>query len=104
MSGPYCVILATAGSQAEADRLAEMLVSRRLAACVQVANIASCYRWKGAVTKEAEYLLLIKTVAHLYSQVEAAIVESHSYEVPEIIQLPVEQGLDRYLGWIDENT
>jgi periplasmic divalent cation tolerance protein len=104
MSSPYSVILTTAGSQDEADRLAEMLVSRQLAACVQIANIASCYRWKGAVTKEAEFLLLIKTAAHLYSAVEAAIVENHSYEVPEVIQLPIEQGLDRYLGWILENT
>ena len=104
MASPYCVILATAGSPDEADRLAEMLVSRRLAACVQIANIASCYRWKGAVTKEAECLLLIKTAAHLYAAVEAAIVENHSYEVPEVIQLPIEQGLDRYLGWITENT
>jgi periplasmic divalent cation tolerance protein len=104
MPAPYCVILTAAGSQDEADRLAEMLVSRRLAACVQTANIASCYRWKGEVTKESERLLLIKTAAHLYRAVEAAIVENHSYEVPEIIQLPIAQGLDRYLGWIGENT
>ncbi len=104
MSSPYCVILTTAGSQEEASRLAEMLISRRLAACVQIANILSCYRWKGAVTKEAEFLLLIKTAAHLYPAVEAAIVENHSYEVPEVVQLPIEQGLDRYLGWISEST
>ena len=104
MSSPYCVILTTAGSQDEAKRLAEMLVTRQLAACVQVVSIASCYRWKGQVTREPEHLLLIKTAAHLYAQVEAAIVENHSYEVPEVIQLPVEQGLDRYLGWIAENT
>ncbi len=104
MSNLYCVILTTAGSQDEANRLAEMLVSRQLAACVQIANILSCYRWKGAVTREVEFLLLIKTAAHLYGAVEAAIVENHSYEVPEVVQLPIEQGLDRYLGWISENT
>ena len=104
MTERYCVILTTAGSEEEADRLAEMLVARRLAACVQTTNIASCYRWKGQVTKENERLLLIKTAAHLYSAVEAAIVENHSYETPEIIEMPIERGLDRYLGWIDENT
>ncbi len=104
MHNAYSVILTTAGSEDEANRLAEMLVSRQLAACVQIASIASCYKWKGQVTREPEQLLLIKTAAHLYSQVEAAIVENHSYEVPEVIQLPVEQGLDRYLSWIAENT
>ena len=104
MSSLYCVILTTAGSQAEAERLAEMLVSRQLAACVQIVNILSCYRWKGTVTKEAELLLLIKTATHLYAEVEAAIVENHNYEVPEVIQIPVEQGLDRYLEWISDNT
>ncbi len=104
MHNAYSVILTTAGSEDEANRLAEMLVSRQLAACVQIASIASCYKWKGQVTREPEQLLLIKTAAHLYPQVEAAIVENHSYEVPEVIQLPVEQGLDRYLSWIAENT
>lgn len=100
----YCVILTTAGSQDEAHRLAELLVSRKLAACVQIANISSVYRWKDQVQKEAEYLLLIKTTTPLYRNVEAAIVENHSYEIPEIVQLPIANGLERYLGWIAENT
>ncbi len=104
MSEPYCVILSTAGSREEADRLAEMLVSRRLAACVQITEIASCYWWEGKVTKENECLLLVKTAARLYGAVEAAIVENHSYAVPEIIQIPIAQGLGRYLAWIGENT
>ncbi len=104
MPDPYCVILTTTGSQDQADRIAELLVSQRLAACVQITSIASWYRWKGQVTKDSEYLLLIKTAAYLYSAVEAAIIENHSYEVPEIVQIPIAQGLDRYLGWISENT
>jgi len=101
---PYCAILVTAGSHDEANRLAEMLVERRLAACVQVTDIASTYRWQGQVTRAAECLLVIKTAARLYPEVEAAILANHSYEVPEIVQIPIEWGLDRYLGWIDENT
>jgi len=104
MMNSYCVILTTAGRRDEADRLAELLVSRRLAACVQVTSIASTYMWKGKLNKDSEYLLLVKTTADRYHEVEAAIVENHSYEIPEIIQIPVTQGLDRYLGWIDENT
>jgi periplasmic divalent cation tolerance protein len=104
MSESYCVILSTAGSLDEANRLAELLVERKLAACVQIANISSVYRWQGQVKKEAECLLFIKTASHLHRQVEAAIVENHSYEIPEVIQIPITNGLERYLGWIGENT
>jgi periplasmic divalent cation tolerance protein len=104
MADSYCMILTTTGSQEEASRIADRLVADRLAACVQTIQISSTYRWKGKVTKEAEYLLLIKTSTNLYKDVETAILETHSYEIPEIIQIPIEQGLDRYLGWIDEST
>ena len=104
MTKSYCVIMTTAGSREEAARLAEILVKRRLAACVQVIGISSWYTWQGAVTHEDEQLLLIKTAAELYEQVEAAVRENHSYEVPEVIQVPVEMGFDKYLAWIDENT
>lgn len=104
MPDSYCVILTTVPNSEEADRLAELLVSRRLAACVQINQIASWYRWQGKVTKDAECLLLIKTAGHLYNQVEAAILDNHSYELPEIIQLPVAQGLERYLTWIGDEV
>jgi periplasmic divalent cation tolerance protein len=98
MSESYCVILTTAGNQVEANRLAEMLLLHKLAACVQ-----SHYTWKGQVHHEAEYLLLIKTASRLYDEVESAITENHSYEIPEIVQIPISQGLDSYLGWVSEN-
>jgi len=104
MTKSYDIILTTTGSKEETDRLAEMLVSRQLAACVQVINIGSTYMWQGKMTQEAEFLLLIKTASHLYSEVEKIIVENHSYEIPEIIQIPIVQGLPAYLAWIDENT
>jgi periplasmic divalent cation tolerance protein len=104
MTDQYCMILTTTGSQEEANLIAELLVTRKLAACVQMTKITSCYVWEGKVNKDSEYLLLIKTAAHLYPEVEATIVENHSYEIPEIIQLSITRGLDRYLGWIDENT
>ena len=104
MTKSYDIILTTTGSKEEADRFAEMLISRQLAACVQVINIGSTYMWQGKITQEAEFLLLIKTASHLYSEVEKIIVENHSYEIPEIIQIPIVQGLPAYLAWIDENT
>ncbi|MFN2119851.1 MAG: divalent-cation tolerance protein CutA [Anaerolineales bacterium] len=104
MTEAFSVIFTTAGSRSEADRIAEALVSRRLAACVQISEVASTYRWNGQVTHEVEHLLLIKTAARMYKEVEAAIQELHSYEIPEIVQLPIEQGLDPYLNWVDEST
>ena len=99
-----CVILTTTGNREQADRIAESLVSRRLAACVQITDVASTYWWKGGLTKDSECLLLIKTVQRMYDAVEAAILEIHEYEIPEIIQLPITAGLDRYLDWMEANT
>lgn len=82
----------------------ELLVTRRLAACVQTTGITSRYVWKGQYTREDETLLLIKTTTRLALEVERAIRENHSYEVPEIIQVPIERGLDAYLQWIAEST
>jgi periplasmic divalent cation tolerance protein len=104
MRESFCVILTTAGSEEEAARLAELLVSGRLAACVQVASVASTYMWKDQLRREPEHLVLIKTRARLYAAVEKAIIENHSYETPEIIQLRVDRGLDRYLDWISNST
>ena len=104
MTEECCVILTTVGDKDEADRLAELLVSRKLAACVQITPVSSVYTWKGALQKESEHLLLIKTATRRYDEVQAAIRENHSYEVPEIVQLPVERGLPAYLDWISTGT
>lgn len=104
MPESYCVVLTTCGARDEAERIAESLVMSRLAACVQIANISSYYNWDGELHKDPEHLLLIKTRSDRYSEVEAAIREIHSYEVPEIVQLPIERGLASYLGWIAEST
>ena len=104
MNDAYSVILTTTGSADEAQRLAEVLVSRKLAACVQTVPIASTYRWKEELQHDQEFLLLIKTASTLYARVEAAILEVHSYEVPEIVQLPIARGLPAYLTWISDST
>ncbi len=104
MNHPFCIILTTTASQEEAERLAEMLVTQKLAACVQILPTSSVYTWQGKVQRDAEILLLIKTTTALYLQVEDAILANHSYEIPEIIQVPVEQGFNRYLDWVKENT
>jgi periplasmic divalent cation tolerance protein len=96
------VVLNTCGSGEEAERLARSLVDRRLAACVTVISPArSFYRWKGAVADSVEWLLVIKTSRPLFAQLRTALESMHSFELPEIIALPVTEGSADYLSWMD---
>ena len=81
-----------------------MLVDEKLAACVQLMPIESVYMWKENVHEENEVLLLIKTKTVLYERLQSLIWRNHTYEVPEIIQLPITGGLHAYMKWIDDNT
>lgn len=98
------VIMTTVDSEELAASLASMLVERRLAACVQQLEIASRYRWQGAVQCDAEFLLLVKTSAGAADAAARAIEENHSYDVPEILVLPVSSGLPAYLEWVASET
>jgi periplasmic divalent cation tolerance protein len=100
----YGVILVTAPSQQEAEALANALVEAKLAACVNIVPIHSVYTWQGEIHREPEWQLLIKTDLSQYSTLEAKIQELHSYEVPEIIALPILAGSQSYLGWISEQV
>jgi periplasmic divalent cation tolerance protein len=96
------VVLNTCASAEEAERLARSLVDRRLAACITVITpVRSFYRWNGTVTDAAEWLLVIKTSRPLFARLRAALESAHSYEVPEILALPVIEGSANYLSWID---
>jgi periplasmic divalent cation tolerance protein len=96
------VVLNTCASAEEAERLARSLVDQRLAACVTVITpIRSFYRWQGAVADAAEWLLVIKTSRPLFERLRATLESTHSYEVPEILALPVIEGAANYLSWID---
>src|SRR5246127_1105036 len=99
-------LVLTSGSPLdEARRIANALVERRLAACVNiVSKIDSIYRWKEKVEQAQEFLLLIKTTESAVENLRDAIQELHSYEVPECIVLPIESGSERYLNWIDESV
>ncbi len=97
----YAVILTTVDSQDAAERIADEVLKNRLAACVQVIGpIRSKYWWKGSIESSEEYLILIKSRKNLYKEVEDLIREIHPYEIPEIIALPVEEGLEDYLKWM----
>ncbi|HXE74132.1 MAG TPA: divalent-cation tolerance protein CutA [Candidatus Xenobia bacterium] len=95
------VILATCGSGKEAKRIAQALVEQRLAACVNLSRpIRSVYRWQGEVRDEPEVLLIIKTVRGLFDAVRRTVEKLHSYQVPEVICLPIIDGAPNYLNWL----
>lgn len=96
------VVLSACESAEEAERLARHLVERRLAACVNIVPGArSFYHWKGVIEDESEWLLIIKSRRDLFSALRAEIGKMHSYEVPELLALPVIEGSDSYLSWLD---
>jgi len=101
----YVVVLVTCGSEAEARRIAQALVRRRLAACVNVLSpqITSIYRWMGKIDRTKETLLLIKSSAKRLAALHAAVTRLHSYSVPEFIALPVIAGSPAYLRWLGES-
>jgi periplasmic divalent cation tolerance protein len=100
------IVLVTCGSRKEARKIARSVVVAGLAACVSVvtAPVESIYRWKGKVKGAQEFLLIIKTTGKRFAALEAEVRRLHSYEVPEIIALPIERGSKAYLAWIDEST
>ena len=104
-TGEALTVMLTAGSREEAVRLAEMLVGSRLAACVQIMpEMESVYRWKGEVERAPEHLLLVKTSAGCFAELEAQVRALHSYETPEIVALSVEQISAPYLEWLKANV
>ena len=99
-----CVVITTCPSSEEATAIAKALLDAKLAACIQVTDITSHYVWEDRQATEPEQLLLVKTRLALYPQVQAAILAAHSYEVPEVICLPVHAGSPAYLRWIGDVT
>lgn len=97
------VVLTTVGTEEEASQIAHELVARRHAACVNVLpGVESVYRWKGKLCRDSEYLLVIKTLDSELPALEESVRELHSYELPEIIALPVEHVEERFLSWLAE--
>ena len=91
--------------RAAAERLADALIEKRVAACVNIlAPCQSVYRWKNDLQHDEEHPMLIKTTAEQYPALEAAIRAGHPYELPEIIAVPIERGLPAYLDWIAAET
>ena len=91
--------------RAAAERLADTLIGKQLAACVNIlAPCRSVYRWKGAVQHDEEHPMLIKTTRECYAALERELRAGHPYELPEIIAVPIERGLPAYLDWVAAET
>jgi periplasmic divalent cation tolerance protein len=100
----YGVVLVTVSSEEEATNIARDLVESKLAACVNIFPISSIYSWEGKINTEQEWQLTIKTKLTYFPELEATIKKLHSYQVPEIIALPIVAGSETYLSWISENV
>jgi periplasmic divalent cation tolerance protein len=99
----HCVIFITAGSKEEAEKISRGLVESKLAFCVNtLPKVQSTYYWEDKIHVEKEFLLIVKTRQDEYEALETWVKNNHSYEVPEIIALPIEQGLPAYLNGIDD--
>lgn len=94
-------VLTTVGTEQEANLLAEELLERRHAACVNIiSGVRSVYRWRGTICKDSEYLLIIKTLEEEYEVVAETIRELHSYDLPEILAFPTREGDTDFVDWI----
>jgi len=101
----HVIVFITTGSATEAQNIAHVLIEERLAACVNIIpSVTSVYRWQDQVQDDQEVLLIIKTAAKMLEKLAARVKQLHSYQVPEIIALPIVAGAQDYLHWLDEQT
>ena len=105
MQNEFLLVITTCPSQEQAKTLAHELVKAKLAACVQISQaVTSVYQWQGQICEEQEFGLHIKCLVQHYNALEQLLSKLHPYDVPELIALPVTQGLPAYFDWIKETT
>ncbi len=101
----YCLVYTLTDNIEEAKKIAHGLIKEKLAACCNIiSNLTSVYEWKDEICEDREFLILAKTKKELFEEVKTCILQNHSYELPAILMLPVEAGLEGFLDWIGENT
>ncbi len=104
-SHEYILVMTTVGSEEQALTIANALVYKKVAACVNIVPaIRSVYRFKGKVWDDEEYLLIIKSTAAHYDEIEKTITALHNYEIPEILSFPMVKGKPEFLNWIQESV
>jgi periplasmic divalent cation tolerance protein len=105
MADNVIVVFITAPKEDEAAKIAQALVGARLVGCVNIVrNIRSVYRWQDKIEDDTEVLMIAKTQKHLFESLVRKVRELHSYEVPEIIAMPIVEGSEDYLKWLKEVT
>jgi periplasmic divalent cation tolerance protein len=105
MDAKAIIVLCTCPDQTSANNIASHLIKNGLAACVNIsAPITSVYRWQGDIETSEEYMLYIKSTDARYDELEQAILSTHPYELPAVVAVPIEHGLQNYLGWIEQCT
>lgn len=100
----YCIVMSTFENEDQANEIIEAVLKEKLAACIQTTGISSHYSWNGDICHDKELLVLFKTPASLYEELKQKIESMHPYETPEIIKVPIEDGLPAYLSWMDDVT
>ncbi|MGB7712243.1 MAG: divalent-cation tolerance protein CutA [Microcoleus sp.] len=103
MNSNFVVVLVTADSEVEAEAIAKSLVENQLAACVSLSPIRSIYAWQGEIHSAAEWQLVIKTDLAKFEDLKTKVRAMHSYEVPEIIAIPIVAGSEAYLDWLGQS-
>jgi periplasmic divalent cation tolerance protein len=99
------VVFTTCGSQEEAHKLATILIEKQMAACVNITSpITSVYRWKGSVERAQEWMLIIKSRRERFEELRLVLEAAHSYELPEVLAIPVVEGSPNYLAWVEAET
>ncbi len=100
----YCIITTTVNSQEVAEQITKALLQARLVACVQEHTVQSSYHWNGHIEKNIEILLQMKSKFLHFDSIQQTIKDLHSYEIPEIIMIPIKNASEDYLTWIDKEV
>jgi len=101
----FIVVMVTVPSMEEAEKISMSLVEEKLAACCSIVpKVTSIYQWEGKVEKSEECLIVIKTREARFSDLVEEVTKLHSYDVPEIISVPITDGFHKYLSWVWENS
>ena len=101
----HIIVLITVSSPEEGEKIAKALVEKRVAACVNIVpGLRSIYRWQGKICDDKEALMILKTKKALFKQIVARVEKLHSYDVPEIIAMPIIEGSSKYLSWLNKET
>jgi len=104
MTSKFSIIITTTDKNEVAQKIASHLVEAKLAACVQMDEVASFYQWEGKLCQEKEFRLMIKGMSSNYEKIETAIKKHHNYSLPQIIKLDIDGGSKEYLDWIENNS